>query len=204
MDTPECRKYASDGRSHVQHVRLGLCQCTRVGNAFRQSHGHIPAKFYHHPGGRTRIEGRFAGIDYGVCNLFGSVRRVFLAFELAFCHAFACIFANACEQLVKSCRHGIAIFQLVQNICERQNKSLGRNTFILSAPVFRVERVVAPCPGREFRPEVVQCWLDFLPDILCQAHHRIDHSCAQNIQHLSDRGGRQNDRIADSLDDFGD
>ena len=146
MDAPEGGEDIPDGGRRVQHVGLGLRQCTGVCNALCQSQRDILADLRHDLGRRMGVEGSFAGINYGVCNLFGSVRRVFLAFELAFCHAFACIFANACEQLVKSGRHGIAILQFIQNICERQYKSLGRNTFVLSAPVFWIKRIVVSSP----------------------------------------------------------
>ena len=146
MDAPEGGEDIPDGGRRVQHVGLGLRQCTGVCNALRQSQCDILADLCHDLGRRMGVEGRFAGIDYGVCNLFGSICCVFLAFELAFCHAFACIFANACEQLVKSGRHGIAILQFIQNICERQYKSLGRSTFVLSAPVFRIKRIVVSSP----------------------------------------------------------
>ena len=146
MDAPEGGEDIPDGGRRVQHVGLGLRQCTGVCNALCQSQRDILADLSHDLGRRIGVEGRFAGIDYSVCNLFGSVRRVFLAFELAFCHAFACIFANACKRLVNAGCKRIAVFQFIQNICERQYKSLGRNTFVLSAPVFRIKRIVISSP----------------------------------------------------------
>ena len=94
MDAPEGGEDIPDGGRRVQHVGLGLRQCTGVCNALCQSQRDILADLRHDLGRRMGVEGRFAGINYGVCNLFGSVRRIFLAFELAFCHAFACIFAT--------------------------------------------------------------------------------------------------------------
>ena len=136
----------------MQHVGLGLRQSTGVCNALRQTQRDILADLRHDLGRRIGIKGRFAGIDHSIRNFFGSICGIFLAFELALCHALTCIFANTCERLVNTGGKRIAVLQLVQNISKRQYKSLGRNTFILSAPVFRVKRIVVSSPCCELCP----------------------------------------------------
>ena len=181
----------------MQHVGLGLRQCTGVCNALCQSQRDILADLRHDLGRRMGVEGRFAGINYGVCNLFGSVRRIFLAFELAFCHALTCVFANGCKQ--------IAVFQFIQDIGKGLPEAflndlcICRNFVARSAPIGRIKRVMFSAPALEFTPQVIQCGFDHLPEIRQQFHNGNDRRCTQSGKCKSDRFRTLDDRIAEHL-----
>ena len=205
MDAPEGGEDIPDGGRRVQHVGLGLCQCTGVCNALCQSQRDILADLRHDLGRRMGVEGRFAGIDYSVCNLFGSVCRVFLAFELTFCHAFACIFTNACKRLVNTGCKRIAVFQFIQDIGKGLPEAFLNDLCICgnfvarSAPIGRIKRVMLGAPALEFTPQVIQCGFDHLPEIRQQFHNGNDRRCTQSGKCKSNRFRALDDRVAEHL-----